>query len=89
MSAPEHDIIFADAGLNAKTAAVRTAAETTADFIVTPMKKETGAVAGPIRINSPGIWFQVEGNFAGKAVYGRPAKKPNKISFSRLHDGSG
>jgi hypothetical protein len=47
MSAPEHDIIFADAGLNAKTAAVRTAAETTADFIVTPMKKETGAVAGP------------------------------------------
>ena len=40
MSAPEHDIIFADAGLNAKTAATRPAAETTAYFIVNPMRRK-------------------------------------------------
>jgi hypothetical protein len=34
MSAPEHDIISADAGLNARTAVARTAKETTAYFIV-------------------------------------------------------
>lgn len=42
MSAPEHDIISADAGLNARTAVARTAAETIAYFIVTLMR-ETGA----------------------------------------------
>jgi len=38
MSVPEHDIISADAGLNARTAVARTAKETTAYFIVNPTR---------------------------------------------------
>ena len=39
MSPPEHDIISAEAGLNARTALARTAAETIAYFIVILMRE--------------------------------------------------
>lgn len=48
MCVPEHDIISADAGLNAKTAATRIVEETNAYFIVSLMRKKPAQLSARI-----------------------------------------
>ena len=52
MSAPEQDIIIADAGLNTKAVATSTNAKT-AYFILNLRTKKTGAIASLKKLNSP------------------------------------
>ena len=67
MSAPEHDIIFAEAGLTAKTEAMR-AAQTIAYFIVNSMRRKAAQLAAHIGKNCLGDSFQAAQDFGQRGL---------------------